>query len=445
MSDLVARDRQVFWHPCTQMTDHDLLPPVEVVGAEGSHLHLADGTRLLDGISSWWCKSLGHRHPRLMAALTAQAGRFEHVIAANTVQEPTVRLCERLLALAPGRWGRVFLAGDGSTGIEVALKLAVQWQRQRGQAQRTRFANLEDGYHGETIATMSVSDCAVYRAPFADLCFPSTVIRGLPHRRGPEDPRWGDAAQEWPAIQAQLDAVAETLAGVVVEPLVQGAGGMRPYSPDLLVRLAAWCTAHGVLLIADEIATGCGRLGAMLAASLACPAALPDLVVLSKGLTGGVLPLSAVLIPSAIADAFEAPWADGKAFLHSNTYTGNALACAVANAVLDVYAEEDILGRVATHGPRLRAGLAALASPHLHGVRGLGMMAAADLRRADGTPFPRERRTGFRFHAEARARGALLRSLGDTVYLFPPLNAAPEELDRLVAILGAAATAACRE
>ena len=445
MSDLLARDRRVFWHPCTQMTDHDLVPPIEVVGAEGVHLHLADGRRLIDGISSWWCKSLGHRHPRLIRALTDQAGRFEHVIAANTVQEPTVRLCERLLAIHPGRWGRVFLAGDGSTGIEIALKMAVQWQRQRGQPGRTRFAGLEDGYHGETIATMSVSDCGVFRAPFDDLCFDATVLTGLPRRSGPEDPRWLDASAEWPAIERQLETIAPTLAGVVVEPVLQGAGGMRLISPDLLRRMAAWCRAHGVLLIADEIAAGSGRCGAWLASSLGGDEALPDLAVLSKGLTGGVLPLCAVLIPEAIAQAFEAPWIEGRAFLHSNTYTGHALACAVANEVLSVYEDDDILGRVARHGPRLRQGLAALGGPHLQGVRGVGMMAAADLVSADGTPFPRERRTGWRCFQAALRRGALLRSLGDTVYLLPPLITEPADQDRLLAILADSVAEAVRD
>jgi adenosylmethionine-8-amino-7-oxononanoate aminotransferase len=208
-----------------------------------------------------------------------------------------------------------------------------------------------------------------------------------------------------------LAAIAPTLAGVVVEPVLQGAGGMRLVSPDLLRRMAAWCRAHGVLLIADEIAAGSGRCGAWLASSLGGDEALPDLAVLSKGLTGGVLPLCAVLIPDAIAQAFEAPWIDGRAFLHSNTYTGHALACAVANEVLSVYEEEDILGRVARHGPRLRHGLAALGHP---------------------------------FQAALR-RGALLRSLGDTVYLLPPLITDPVDQDRLVAILADSVAEAVRD
>lgn len=417
---LADRDLAVLWHPCAQMQDYRDFPPLEITGAAGCHLHLAGGGRLIDGISSWWCKSLGHRHPRLTAALKAQADRFEHVILANTTNDGVVALCEGLLQVAnqgaPGSYAKVFLSGDGSTGIEVALKMAVQFHGQSRAPQRTRFACLESGYHGESIATMSVSDCGLYKAPYADLCFPTTVLSGVPLRSGPHDPRWQDCAAEWPAIERQLDAAAETLAGVIVEPLLQGAGGMLLYSPDLLRRLRAWCDAHGVLLIADEIAAGMGRLGSMLAMYQAGVAA--DLCVLSKGLTGGYLPLAATLCTQRIYDAFLGDWASRRAFLHSNTYSGNALAVAVAREALAVYREEDVLGHVARIGPSL----ALPELPWLAGHRRCGMMAAADLVRRDGTPFPSAERTGYRVFQAAVRRGALLRTLGDAVYLFPPLN-----------------------
>ncbi len=446
--NLVARDLAVVWHPCAQMRDYRDFPPLEVVAAHGCHLHLADGSRLIDAISSWWCKALGHRHPRLTAALHAQADTFEHVILANTTNQLVVRLCERLLAVANGvgdltgpAYAKVFLSGDGSTGLEVALKMAVQFHRQSGAAQRTRFACLEHGYHGESIATMSISDCAEYRTPFADLCFPSTVLSGVPYRSGPDDPRWQDAAGEWPGLVAQLEPFAETLAAIVVEPLLQGAGGMRLYSPDLLRRLRAWCDTHGVLLIADEIAAGMGRLGSYLASHQAGITA--DLAVLSKGLTGGYLPLSATLASQRIYDAFDADWHEGRAFLHSNTYSGNALGVAVADAALSVFHDEDVLGQVARRGPRLRQGLAALRSPFLHGIRGCGMMAAADLVQADGTPWPSAQRIGLRVYRAAIRRGALLRNLGDTLYLFPPLVANDAVLDQLLTIVGDAVAEAC--
>ena len=460
---LAARDLEVFWHPCSQMRDYRDFPPLDVVAAAGSRLMLSDGREgirtILDAISSWWCKSLGHGHPRLKAALIAQLDRFEHVIVANTTSAGLVRLCERLLSVgngappdafgenAPagrraGHFGKVFLADNGSTAVEIALKMAIQAQAQRGQARRTRFASLVNGYHGETLATLSVGDCGLYAAPYAPLLFPVSKLGGLPYRSGPEDPRWLDAAAEWPAIESALAPIAGQLAAIVYEPVLQAAGQMMLYSPDLLLRLREWSRAHDVFLIADEIAAGMGRCGAMLASHLATagdgvPAALPDFAVLSKGLTGGFLPLSAVLTTDAIAALFDADYHEGRAFLHSNTHTGNALAVAVANAALDVYAGDGILDRVAAHGPRLRHALAAIAArrPYLRDVRGCGMMAAVDIRDAAGNPLDARQRTGYRVYREAVRRGALLRPLGDTLYLFPPLTTTPEEIDEMAAIM----------
>ncbi len=459
MSDLVRRDLDVFWHPCAQQRDLRSLQPLDIVGARGSWLHLADGGRVLDAISSWWCKSLGHGHPRLTAALKAQADAFEHVIAANTTSAGLVRLCERLLAVAngappaawgpvapagrvPGRFTRVFLADNGSTAVEVALKMALQAQAQRGRARRTRFAALAGGYHGETAGALSVGDCGVYKDAFAPILFPCAMLAPIPYRAGPHDPRWDDAATEWPAIERMLAPLADTLAAIVVEPVLQGAGGMRLYSPDLLRRMRRWADANGVLIIADEIAAGMGRLGAMQASQLA--SAPPDLAVFSKGLTGGYLPLSAVVVTAEVYDAFDAEWIEGRAFLHSNTWCGNALAVAVANAALDVYADEDVLGQVARRGPLLLRGLTGLARTRsfMRDVRGCGMMAAVDLRADDGAPLPRAARTGWHAFRAAMARGVLLRPLGDTLYLFPPLNATEEELERMIVVLGEAADAA---
>jgi adenosylmethionine-8-amino-7-oxononanoate aminotransferase len=462
--DLAERDLDVFWHPCSQMRDYRDFPPLEVVGARGARLRLADGREILDAISSWWCKALGHGHPRLLAALRAQAESFEHVITANTTNAALVRLCERLLAAAnglgpsafgaaagagrrEGHFGKVFLADNGSTAVEIALKMALQAQAQRGAPARTRFAALENGYHGETVATLSLGDLSLYGAPYSALAFPVTRLGGLPYRAGPHDPGWLDAGPEWPAIEAALDAEASTLAAVVYEPVLQAAGGMRLMSPDLLRRLRAWADARGVYLIADEIAAGMGRLGAMLASHLCegpgrtSTAALPDFAVLSKGLTGGVLPLSAVVTTDAVYRLFDADYFDGRAFLHSNTYTGNALGVAVANAVLDVFAADDVLGRVAALAPRLHAALASVAERRrglaVANLRACGMVAAVDLVGPDGAPLDPRRRTGYRVYQEAVRRGALLRPLGDTMYFFPPLTIPEPEIDELASVLGA--------
>jgi adenosylmethionine-8-amino-7-oxononanoate aminotransferase len=453
------------------MRDYDDFPPLEITGAAGSRLRLADGREILDAISSWWCKALGHGHPALLAALRAQADAFEHVITANTTSAPLVRLCERLLAAGngagaaawgpdapPGRraghFGKVFLADNGSTAVEIALKMALQAQAQRGQGGRTRFAALANGYHGETVATLSVGDADLYAAPYRALMFPVVKLGGLPYRTGPADPRWLDASPEWPAIERTLDQHAGELAAVIYEPVLQAAGEMRLYSPDLLRRLRAWADARGVYLIADEIAAGMGRLGAILASHLCdgpgrvSAAALPDFATLSKGLTGGVLPLSAVLTTDAVASLFEADWSEGRAFLHSNTYTGNALGVAVANAALDVYAREDVLGRVAGAGPGLRAALDELVARRpdlpLAGVRGCGMMAAVDLRGPGGVGLDPARRTGYRVYREAVRRGVLLRPIGDTLYLFPPLIVEAADVGEMVRVLEASVDAVAR-
>lgn len=451
---LADRDRDVLWHPCGQMRDYLDFPPLEVVGANGCRLQLADGRTVLDAISSWWCKSLGHGHPRLRAALIAQAAEFEHVILANTTNAPVVRLCERLLAAAngypptrwgsaapvgrlPGWFGKVFFADNGSTAVEVALKLALQAQNQLGRPNRTRFAALTNGYHGETVGALSVGDCGLYKDTFRPLLFPCTQLGPLPYRSGPNDVQWHDASAEWPAISRQLDVEADSLAAIIYEPVLQGAGGMRLFSPDLLRHLRSWADAHDVLLIADEIAAGLGRCGTMLASHLAGPQTLPDLAVLSKGLTGGFLPMAAVLTTDRLAAAFDAEHHEHRAFLHSNTYAGNALAVAVANAALDVMADDDVLGQVARRGPLLAAGLARLAETRcdLRNVRGIGMMAAVDIRQRDGTAIDWRARTGYRVYREAVRRGALLRPLGDTLYLFPPLVVNDDDITQMLAIL----------
>ncbi|MCS6970630.1 MAG: adenosylmethionine--8-amino-7-oxononanoate transaminase [Planctomycetes bacterium] len=431
--ELIARDLACVWHPCSQMRDYETFPPLPVVGARGCRLQLADGREVLDAISSWWCKSLGHGHPAIVRAIQEQAARFEHVILANTTNELLVGFCERLLALAnpPGQrhFTKVLFAGDGSSGMEIAVKLALHWQRLQGQGQRTRYAVLANGYHGETVGALSISDLGLYADPYRPLLFPSLVLDGLPYRQGPEDPRWASAEAEWPALAAQLAAQAETLAALVYEPLLQAAGGMRVYSPDLLTRLCRWARAHGVLCVADEIASGIGRCGAWLASQLAADA-LPDIAVLSKGLTGGSLPLTVVLTTERIYEAFLGSWESRRAFLHSHTYCGNALALAAADAALRAIAEEGLCERARTVGARLRAKLAARAHPRLSAVRGLGMVAAVDL--LGCAP---QARTGWQVYRAAVARGALLRPLADTLYLFPPLNAPWDELERMLDIL----------
>ena len=466
MSALDDRDAAVYWHPCSHFADLREVPPFEVIGAEGARLHLPEGRSVLDAISSWWCKALGHRHPGLGRAVRDQLDRFEHVIAANTTHGLLVSVCERVLAAAnglpvaawgreakpgrpPGPYGKVFLADNGSTAVEVAVKMALQAQAQRGQPQRKSFVALENGYHGETVATLALGDCGLYGQPYEALYFPVEKLGPLPYRRGTHDPAWQDGAAAADAVIAQLAPRVGELAAIVYEPILQAAGGMRFYSPDFLARLCAWAKAHDVFLIADEIASGWGRLGTMLATHLVTglPAAgaasvlWPDFVAVSKGLTAGFSPLSAVLTRDDIAALFDGPFDAGRSFLHSNTYTGHALGLAAASATLDAFDEERVL-----EGVKLRADLlarelneAAGARPWMRGLRHLGLVAAFDLTAVDGTPLDPARRTGRRVQQEAFRRGVFLRPLGDTLYLFPPLNVGLTELEEMIAgLLGAA-------
>lgn len=469
---LKHRDQQVLWHPCAQMKDYEAFAPIHVVGAQGVWLELANGQRVLDAISSWWCKSLGHGHQAVLDAIQAQSRCFEHVILANTVQEGVVRLSERLLNAAnglpskhwgkdcepgalPGYFGKVFYADNGSTAIEIAMKMALHAQQHRGQLQRKQFVAFSNGYHGETVGAMSVSDLDWAASPYRDLCFPVFRLGDLPYRSGPNDPDWLSVDDEWLLIQTQLDQVKDTACAIVYEPILQAAGSMRLYSPELLCRLRAWADAHGVFLIADEIAAGMGRLGGMLATHLAAhggegandrdPARspLPDFACVSKGLTGGAMPLSAVLTTDIIYDLFYDDYATGKAFMHSNTYTGHALGVAAANAALDVYAADDVCGGVVRRGPGLLDRLTTLVGSLgvLTNPRGLGFVAAVDLVGPGGAQLAPADRTGYRVYQAAVERGALLRNLGDTMYLFPPLIASESELDQMVQILGEAVEA----
>lgn len=391
--------------------------------------------------------------------------RFEHVIAANTTHELLVSVCERVLAAAnglgpaswgpsapagkpPGPYGKVFLADNGSTAVEIAVKMALQAQAQRGEAQRTSFVALENGYHGETVATLALGDCGLYGAPYRALFFPVEKLGPLPYRSGPSDPQWHDGVEAAEALIARLAPRAHELAGIVYEPILQAAGGMRFYSPAFLARLTAWAKAQHIYLIADEIASGWGRLGVMLASHLAAnggksapssslsdeDAWAPDFVAVSKGLTAGFSPLSAVLTRDDIAALFDAPFDAGRSFLHSNTYTGHALGLAAAAATLDAFSEEHVLGGVGERSAMLSQLLVKLnaARPWMTNLRVAGLVAAFDLVSPRGSSFDPAARTGRRVQQEALRRGIYLRPLGDTLYLFPPLNVPLSDLTAMV-------------
>jgi len=408
----LARSRAAVWHPCTQMKQHETLPLVPLVSASGPWLYDFDGRRYLDAVSSWWVNLFGHGHPAINAAIGAQLAELEHAMLAGFTHRPAVELSERLSAIAPGRLGHCFFASDGASAVEIALKMSFHFWRNAGRPEKTGFASLEHGYHGETLGALAVTDVALFRDVYAPLLRRNTTVCSPDARRASP----GTAAREHALLAADaLEAVLAEhharIAALILEPLVQGAAGMAMYHPDYLKRARALTTRYGVHLIADEIMTGFGRTGSMFACEQAAIA--PDFLCLSKGITGGYLPLSVVLTTDAVYGAFydDDP---ARAFLHSHSYSGNPLACRAALAVLDLFRDEDVIARNRARASELDALAQPLAShPKVRNFRHLGMIWAFEVE----SERPDFSRWCF---AAALERELLLRPIGNTVYWMPP-------------------------
>lgn len=420
MPDWLALDRAHVWHPYTQMQTAPA--PLPVVRAEGVWLELADGRRILDGISSWWVNLFGHNHPRLNIALAVQAAELEQVIFAGFTHEPAARLAAELVALSPSGLTRVFFSDDGSTAVEVAMKMAVQQWRQRGEERRRIFVALDHAYHGDTFGAMAAGGDAVFHGAFGDLL--------CEVQRAPVPSCESEVGGAVAALEALLDRAAGEVAAVIVEPIVQGAGGMRIHPPSFLRGVREATRARGLPLIADEVFTGFGRTGRMFACEHAGVA--PDLLCLSKGLTGGYLPLAATLASDEIYGAFLSE-ERGRAFFHGHSYTANALACAVARASLALFAETHCLGRVAELARLFARRLAVISAlPGVARVRGLGALAVVELEAPPG-----DRESGYldargpRLAQEFLDRGVLLRPLGNVIYFLPPYVITDDECHRV--------------
>lgn len=423
--ELIQRDLQHIWHPCSHMKDFEQSPPLIVNRAKGSYLFTNQGP-IIDAISSWWCKSLGHGHPAVIKAISQQLNQFEHVIGANTTHRNIVELGEQLHQISGKQ--HVFFASDGSSAVEIALKLALHASQLKGDCQRNQFIALKHGYHGETIATLGVSDLGLYKQPYAQFNMQCHYIEHIPYVMNQQDPLWGACDQAWILVEQALEAVKHTACAMILEPIVQGAGGMRCYSAAFLSKLAAWAKINNIYLIADEIMTGLGRTGKWLACDHAQVQA--DMVCLSKGLTSGSLPLSCVLIDSAIFKLFYHPFDQGKSFLHSHTYSGNALAVSAALATIKVMREEGINEQAEKLGMCMRHHFSDIAKKTgvLSHVRSVGAWVAADLQTGGSA------RIGYQLAKEALSRGALLRPLGNTLYWLPPLNTDQQTIETLAQI-----------
>ncbi|GIK87453.1 MAG: adenosylmethionine--8-amino-7-oxononanoate aminotransferase BioA [Betaproteobacteria bacterium] len=410
--DWLARSRAAVWHPCTQMKVHETLPIVPIARGEGAWLVDFDGRRYLDAVSSWWVNLFGHANPRINAALRAQLDELEHVMLAGFTHRPVVELSERLAALAPPGLGHAFYGSDGASATEIALKMSFHAWANRGRPEKRGFVSLQGSYHGETLGALSVTDVPLFRDTYAPLLRRNATVPSPDARlaRGGETAR--DVAERAAqALEAHLAAHHATTAALIVEPLVQGACGMAMHDPHYLVRARELCTRHGVHLIADEIMTGFGRTGTLFACEQAGIA--PDFLLLSKGITGGYLPLACVLTTDDVYGAF---WHDDAArgFLHSHSYTGNPLACRAALAVLDVFRDDDVVAANRAKAARFDAIAAPLrAHPRVRFLRRRGMIWAFDV----GTARPDFARWCFE---RGLAHGVLLRPIGRTVYFMPP-------------------------
>lgn len=443
--DIARRDLAVVWHPCTQMKDHERLPLVPISRGAGAWLYDFDGRRYLDAISSWWVNLFGHANPRINRAIHDQLGRLEHVILAGFTHEPVLQLSERLVRLLPAGLSRCFYADNGSSAVEVAVKMSFHYWLNQGRPGKRRFITLSGSYHGETLGALAVGDVSLYKSVYQPLLMDVITVPSPDcYLREPGEDWETHSRRMFAHMEEALARHADEVAAVIVEPLVQCAGGMRMYHPAYLEMLREACDRHGVHLIADEVAVGFGRTGTMFACEQA--GIRPDFICLSKGLTGGYLPLSVVVTTDDVYAAFYDDYTKLSAFLHSHSYTGNALACAAALATLDIFERDRVIERNRPLAARLAAAAAPLADhANVAEIRQTGMILAIELvrDRATGAPFDWRERRGLRLYEYALSQGVLLRPLGPVVYWMPPYVLDDDELRLLASVTARGIDLAC--
>lgn len=416
--EMSTRDLNVLWHPCTQMKDHEAIPMVPISRGEGIYLYDFEGNRTIDAISSWWVNLFGHCNPYISSKVKEQLDTLEHVILAGFTHEGIVRLSERLVQLSPEGLTRCFYADNGSSAIEVALKMSYHSHKNGGK-EKGLFVSLSDSYHGETLGALSVGDVSLYKETYEPL-----LIRSI-QTPSPKNQSIEAALDAANSFENLLQSRAHEIAALIVEPLVQGAGGMKMYHPSFLSEAKRLCEMYGIHFIADEILVGFGRTGSMFACEQA--SITPDFLILSKGLTGGYLPLSVVLTTEQIYNSFYCDYNPSRSFLHSHSYTGNALACAAANATLDIFESENVIEKNQVTIRLMAEELKRFTHlPRVKEVRQCGMIAAIELEGFD----PSER-IGLKIHQYCISKGVLIRPLGSVIYVMTPYVITSDELKRV--------------
>lgn len=425
------RDLKYIWHPCSQMKDYEELAPMVIDHGRGVWLYDIHGKEYLDIVSSWWCNLFGHCNETINEAVKAQLDRLEHVIFANFSHAPVIELVEQLAKILPAGLTKFHFSDNGSAAVECALKMAFQYFLQTGKPEKQRFMCLSEGYHGETIGALSVGSMDLYAKMYQPMMMDNIHIKAPDCYRCPYGKqRESCDCQCFAAVEESFAVHGGETAAMIVEPLLQGSAGMRIYPPLYLRKLRALCDAYDVLLIADEIATGFGRTGRMFACGHA--EISPDIMCLSKGLTGGYMPMSITVTTQRIYDAFYADYQEGRAFMHSHTYSGNPLGCAAALAVQQIFAAEPVLERSGENAAWLTGAMQDMFGGHTHvgEIRHIGLIHAMELveNKQTKAAFPAEKRLGYEIYKRALEHGLLLRPLGDVLYFNPALNITREEL-----------------
>ncbi|MCQ2465032.1 MAG: adenosylmethionine--8-amino-7-oxononanoate transaminase [Oscillospiraceae bacterium] len=434
-NEIIEKDLKYIWHPCSQMKDYETLPPIAVERGEGIRLYDAEGKEYIDIVSSWWCNLLGHCNPDISQAVKDQLDRLEHVIFANFTHEGAVQLCEELMKIVPDGLCKFNFSDNGSAAVECSLKMAFQYQYQTGKPKKKRFMCLSEGYHGETIGALSVGTMDLYAKIYQPMLMDTIRIEAPDCYRCP----YGQCrdccnCECFEHAEKAFDQYADETAAVIVEPLLQGSAGMRIYPALYLKKLRELCDRYDVLLIADEIATGFGRTGKMFAFDHA--GVSPDIMCISKGLTGGYMPMAVTITTQDIYDAFYADYSEGKAFMHSHTYSGNPLGCACALAVQKVLRRDSIIEKAQVRAEYLNKKLNDRLGGHrnMGEIRHIGLINAMELVKNPQTRegFDSKLRTGYQIYKNALTRGLILRPLGDVLYFNPPLIINENDIDTAV-------------
>ncbi|MFZ5969384.1 MAG: adenosylmethionine--8-amino-7-oxononanoate transaminase [Bacillota bacterium] len=434
MDDLQQKDLRYIWHPCSQMKDYETFLPIVIERGEGPYLFDVEGKSYLDAVSSWWVNLFGHSNKRINRALTEQIERLEHVIFANFSHRPAIELAERIVEITPEGLNKVFFGDNGSSAVEIALKISFQYHQQMGRERKTRFLAISDAYHGETLGALSVGDIGLYNEIYKPLLAKTFKVEGPNcYRCKYGETRETCSTQCFTYMEKAIQQHHEVLSGIIIEPMIQGAAGMKIYSPVYLQKLRELCSVYDIHLIADEIAVGFGRTGKMFACEH--PEISPDIMCLSKGLTAGYMPMALVLMTDEIYNGFYDDYTNLRAFMHSHSYTGNPIGCAVACESLNIFRDEDVLEKNKITSQKIKDRVEGLlAHPHVGEFRQLGMVGALELVKDKKTKegFAWEKRVGYEIYQIALKYGVLLRPLGNVIYFMPPYVINDRDIDLMI-------------